>query len=122
MKKKRVTIGSCLCRTALGFFLGLSLAAGPAICAEGIDSDANSILQSMSSYLGGTQTFSVNADIDFEIVVQNGQKLKLSSFATVVLKRPAKFHIQRKGMIADAEFIFDGKTLTLYGKNLNIYA
>jgi len=111
-----------LCRTALGFFLGLSLAAGPAICAEGIDSDANSILQSMSSYLGGTQTFSVNADIDFEIVVQNGQKLKLSSFATVVLKRPAKFHIQRKGMIADAEFIFDGKTLTLYGKNLNIYA
>ncbi|MBW1932567.1 MAG: DUF2092 domain-containing protein [Deltaproteobacteria bacterium] len=38
------------------------------------------------------------------------------------MKRPAKFHIQRKGMIADAEFIFDGKTLTLYGKNLNIYA
>jgi len=88
---------------------------------DGIDPDADTILESMSAYLGGTKAFSVNADIDFEIVAPNGQKLQLSSMATVVMQRPAKFHITRKGMIADAEFIFDGKTLTLYGKNLNGY-
>jgi len=96
--------------------------AGSATGAEGIDPDADKILQSMSDYLGGLTAFSMNADIDNEIVTNNGQKLQLSSSATAVLKRPAKFHIQRKGMIVDAEFIFDGKTLTLHGKKRSIYA
>lgn len=64
----------------------------------------------------------MNADIDNEAVAQNGQKLQLSSFATVVLERPVKIHIRRKGMIADIEFVFDGKTLTLYGRKRKIYA
>ena len=64
----------------------------------------------------------MNADIDFEIITKDGQKLQLSSYATVVMERPDKLHILKKGMIADAEFIYDGKTLTLHGKNLNVYA
>ena len=56
----------------------------------------------------------MNADIDYEVVTHDGQKLQLSSFATVVIERPGKFHIQRKGMIANAEFIFDENTLTMY--------
>jgi hypothetical protein len=99
-----------------------SFAAGPVMSAESIDPDADKILKSMSTYLGGTKMLSVNADIDLEIVYTNGQKIQFSSLATVIMERPAKFHIQRKGVIADAEFIFDGKTLTLYGKNLNVYA
>jgi hypothetical protein len=98
------------------------LAPGPVMGVEGVDPNADKILKSMSSYLGEMEAFSMNADIDFEIVSRNGQKLQLSSFATAVLKRPAEFHIQRKGMIANLDFIFDGKTLTLHGKNLNVYA
>ncbi len=100
----------------------LSFLAFPAMSADGIDPDADTILKSMSAYLGGIKAFSMNADIDFEIIAPNGQKLQLSSLAMVVMERPAKFHITRKGMLADAEFIFDGKTLTLYGRNLNVYA
>jgi len=106
---------------AAGVVLMISFAAGPAMCADGIDPDADKILSSMSSYLGGTSTFSVKADIDNEIITHAGQKLQLSSFATVVMERPGKFHVQRKGMLADVEYIFDGKTLTLHGKNLNVY-
>ena len=98
------------------------LAPGPVMSVEDVDPDADNILKSMSSYLGEMEAFSMNADIDFEIVSRNGQKLQFSSFATAVLKRPAEFHIQRKGMIANLDFIFDGKTLTLHGKNLNVYA
>lgn len=105
-----------------GIFLFVSLATGPAMGAEGIDPDADAVLQAMSNYLGGTKAFSMNADIDFEVMGVNGQKLQLTSMATVVMERPAKFHITRKGLIADAEFIFDGETLTLYGKNLNAYS
>jgi len=122
MKKKKWNTFTGRIVLMLGVALWFSLAQGPVVGAEGIDPDADKILQSMSSYLGETKAFSMNADIDFEVVTGSGQKLQLSSFATVLLKRPAKFHIQRKGMIADAEFIFDGKILTLHGKNLNAYA
>jgi len=102
--------------------LGAALASGPVSGAEGIDADADKILKSMSAYLGGTKAFSFNADIDLEVVTKAGQKVQLSSYATAVLERPSKFRITRKGVIADAAFIYDGSALTLYGKNLNAYA
>jgi hypothetical protein len=100
----------------------LCFLAVPAISADTIDPEADKVLKSMSDYLGGTKAFSMNADADFEIVGLNGQIFQLSSLVTIVMERPAKFHISRKGMIADAEFIFDGETLTLQGKKLNVYA
>ncbi|MBF2047762.1 MAG: DUF2092 domain-containing protein [Elainella sp. C42_A2020_010] len=107
---------------ALGIALTISLAAEPVTSANSLDPDADQILKSMSSYLAATKAFSVNADIDFEVVNRNGQKLQLSSFASVVVQRPGQFYIQRQGMIANADLIFDGETLTLYGRNSNAYA
>lgn len=98
-----------------------SVLADPVMSAEGIDSDADMILKYMSTYLGGTKAFSMNADVDFEIVNSNGQKIQLSSLVTAVMERPARFNITRKGMVADAELIFDGETLTLHSKKLNAY-
>jgi hypothetical protein len=89
---------------------------------DSIDPHADAVLKAMSSYLGGTKAFSADADIGFEVVTRNGQKLQLSSSAALVVRRPARFHIERNGMIAEAAFIFDGKTLTLYGKKSNVYA
>ena len=94
----------------------------PVKSAESIDPDATQILQSMSSYMAETKAFSVDTDIDFEVVAKNGQKLKFISSGKVVLQRPNKFQIRRKGTIADAEFLFDGETLTVYGKKNNVYA
>jgi hypothetical protein len=102
--------------------MAVCFAPGPAVSAENISPDADKILQSMSSYLGGVKAFSVSADVDFEIVGKNGQKLQLSSLVSLVMERPTKFHVTRKGLIADADFIFDGETLTLYGKNINAFA
>jgi hypothetical protein len=106
----------------IGIALWFGLAPGLVTGADGIDPEADRILKSMSSYLGATGAFSVDADIDFEIVTNSGQKLQLSSYAKAVLKRPDKFHIRRKGMITDAEFVFDGEALTLFGRNLNVYS
>jgi hypothetical protein len=89
--------------------------------ADGIDPEADRILKSMSSYLATTKAFSLNAEVALEVVTKNGQKLQLMSSETVVLQRPSRFHIHVKGMVADAEFVFDGKTLTLYGRRPNVY-
>ena len=101
--------------------LTIVFAAGPAMSAEGVDPEADKILRSMSDYLNSLGAFSVNADIDSEIIDLNGQKLQLSSVSSVTVERPGKMYVTKKGMIADAEFIFDGKILTVLGKNLNVY-
>ncbi|PSB14319.1 hypothetical protein C7B76_16660 [filamentous cyanobacterium CCP2] len=105
----------------VGITLGMSFIAKPVASADVIDPNADEVLQFMSAYLAETEAFSVNADIDFEVVATDGQKLQLSSFATAIVQRPDKFRIQRQGVVADAEFIFDGETLTLYGNRNNVY-
>lgn len=122
MKTKRCGVSTGWMGLLLGVALCISFAPGPVMSAEGINPDADEILRSMSSYLGGTMSFSVNVDIDNEVITQDGQKLQLSGYSTVIIERPDKFNIQRKGMFANAELIFDGKTVTLHGKNLNFYA
>lgn len=106
----------------LGFILSIGIAPHPVMSADAIDPEADKILKSMSAYLAETKAFSVNADIALDAVTDNGQKLQFSSSAKLVLERQNKFYIERKGEFADAQFIFDGKTLTLYGKKRNAYA
>jgi len=101
--------------------LGFGLVAGPVMSAEGLDPEADKILRSMSDYMGGLSAFSMNANIDDEVVDLDGQKLQISSSAKFVFARPGEFHVQRKGAFADVEFIFDGKTLILNSKSINAY-
>ena len=106
---------------AVAVTLGFGFLVGPAMSADGIDPDADKILQSMSSYLGGLSAFSMSADIDNEIVDLAGQKLQLSSGATIIIERPGNLYIHKQGAYADVEFLFNGKVLTLYGKGMNAY-
>lgn len=110
-------------RTSLcAVLLSSALVSGPAFSAENIDADADEILKAMSEYLSGLKSFSMDADIDLEILTKEGQKLQLSSYSTAVVERPSKLSITRKGMFADAAFIYDGKTLAVQGKKQNVYA
>lgn len=104
---------------ALAFVAGL--AAGPAMAQGELNKDADEILRSMSTFLGGTKTFSVAADISNEVISKAGEKLQLNSYATVVFQRPAGFYFHRQGRFADVEAFFDGKMVSLLGKNRGIY-
>ena len=101
--------------------IGLCLGAGSLLAAD-IDPEADRILKSMSTYLGGLNSFSVTADVDNEIIDTTGRKLQLSSSVEVVAERPAMFYAHRRGPVADVELIHDGKVLTVHGKGLNFYA
>jgi hypothetical protein len=94
----------------------------PGAQAAETDPEADRILRAMSEYLGKTKAFSMNADIDLEVVMRDGQKLQLSASAEAAVQRPDKLRIHRQGVVADADVIFDGKTLTLHGRDLNVYA
>lgn len=105
---------------ALGMTLGLG-AIAPAQ-AEDLDPSATEVLQFMSDYLAATEAFSVNADVDFEVVASTGQKLQFSSYASLVMQRPSGLYLERRGAVADAEIVFDGSQITLFGRRINAYA
>ena len=112
------TLGA-ICVTALLVVFGF--AAGPAMGADGVDPDAVEILRGMSTYLGGLQAFSVASDVDVEVIDLEGQKLQLSSSGTLLLARPGKYHSHRFMPSGAFEVYFDGKTVTLFNKQLLLY-
>ncbi len=76
----------------------------------------------MSDYLAAQQAISFDYNSTLEVVTEKDQKLGLASSGTVTLNRPDKFHATRTGRIANIEMVFGRKTLTLLGKNANLFA
>ncbi len=105
---------------ALGLILSMAIGTGSAF-ADKLDPEADEVLRSMSTYLGGLSSFSVEGELDNEIISFEGQKLQYSSSSSIVVQRPDKLHVNRKGLLGDVALIFDGKLLTLYGKKKNKY-
>ena len=86
------------------------------------EAQAKSLLKAMSDYLAAQKAISFDYDSNLEIVSTQQQKIGLASSGTLTLNRPDKLHATRKGGFANLEMVFDGKTLTLLGKNANLYA
>ena len=98
------------------------LALAPAARAQdAIDPDAASVLEAMSSYLGGLQSFTVRTSADTETVTADGQKLEFASSGEVAVQRPDKLHILRRNPTGEVELVLDGKTMTVYGHKRNAY-
>ena len=107
----------CLSAVALSLIILLGTSAG----AKAAEADAKRILKSMSDYMASQKSISFGFDATLEVVTKDEQKLALASSGTVTLNRPDKIRVTRSGGFADVEMSFDGKTLTLLGKNLNLY-
>lgn len=101
------------------FSLIFLLGAIPGVNAD--EADAKRILRAMSDYMAAQNSLSFEFDAILEVVTQEDQKLALASSGSLTLNRPGKIHVARSGGFADVEMFFDGKTLTLVGKNLNLY-
>jgi hypothetical protein len=104
---------------AVALVLTVGLGSPPAT-ANGPE-QAKSMLKAMSDYLAAQKAISFGYDTNLEVVTKDHQKLLLASSGTMNLERPDKFHATRSGGFATVEMIFDGKTLTLLGKDANLY-
>jgi hypothetical protein len=96
-------------------------AAGPS-ASRTAEANAKSQLKAMSDYMAAQKAFSFNYDTNFEVVTKENQKLGLASSGTITVNRPDKMRTTRTGGFADVEFVFDGKNVTMLGKNANVYA
>ena len=100
----------------------LILAIGLGAPARADEAAAKNLLKAMSDYLTAQKAISFDYDVDLELVSTQQQKIALASSGSLILNRPDKVHLTRTGGFANAEMVFDGKTLTLLGKNTNLYA
>lgn len=116
--------GSLHGRIACGAIGASTLAAAlfwPATPARA-DDGITELVKSMTDYVSAQTSITFDMQTDLEIVTTEGQRLSLASSGVVELSRPDKIRARRTGGFADVEAVYDGKTLSLLGKNLNLYA
>lgn len=106
---------------SLSMVAGMAMTASPASAQVVIDSEANKILSAMTANLKALPALSVDYDADHEIVTLEGQKIQYSASGSIALDRTKGFRVTRKGPFADVEVVFDGKTISLDGKGMNVY-
>lgn len=86
------------------------------------EANAKSMMKAMSDYMAAQQAIAFDYDTYLEVVTHQNQKLGLASSGAITVNRPDKVRVTRTGGFANVESVFDGKTLTMLGKNLNGYA
>jgi hypothetical protein len=113
-------------RIAANWLVALSCALG-AVClsaqiAKAAEDDSLKILKGMSDYLASQKSISLSYDSDTEVLTSDIQKIQFASSGQVQLTRPDKLRATRTGGYTDVEFVFDGKTASVLGKNINAFA
>lgn len=109
-------------QTMAATLLGLTLAISPVMAESGIEADADAILHAMSDQLKDLKSFTADYDVDNEVVDKDGQKIQYSASGKISVSRASGFLMTRHGPFANAQVTFDGKVVSLYGKDLNVYA
>jgi len=106
-----------------GWLLAIALTANLSVIPPArAQDDAGKILKAMSDYIASQKVISATYDSDIEVITPNLQKIQFASSGQVLLSRPDKLHATRTGGYSDVELIFDGKTATAFGKNINAFA
>jgi hypothetical protein len=102
--------------------LTLALPASMSVAQPAQAQDAKEILKSMSDYLAAQKTLSAKFDSSIEVITPDLQKIQFASSGELLLSRPDKLRVTRTGGYSDIELVFDGKTATVLGKNINSFA
>ena len=86
------------------------------------EAQAKSLFEPYPITLPRSRRYRLPYDSTLEVVTEQDQKLGLASSGTLTLNRPDKLHATRTGGFANVEMVYDGKTLTMLGKNANAVA
>jgi len=83
--------------------------------------DPLQILQKMCDFLKAQQQFTYKAEVADDQVYQGGKKLQYGIDMETFVHRPDRLRVNAEGDLVDKQFFFDGKTITLYDKDDNVY-
>src|SRR5215468_8971243 len=98
----------------------LMMAVAPDASADA--AQAKGLFKAMSDYLGKQTKMSFDIDTSLEVVTTDEQKLSLTSSGSLTMVRPDKVRMIRHGGFANAELYFNGRTLTLFRRDQNLFS
>lgn len=113
--------GAFLLAAVLLLSAGFAGADSPPPAAPAAPTGAKAILKAASDWLGSQKSIELSFDSDIEIITPELEKIQFTNSGTMVLVRPDKYRGHRFGGYTDVELVFDGKTVSVLGKNLNAY-
>lgn len=87
-----------------------------------IDPAAIAILKDMATKLGGAKTLAVTVKGEFDVPNAAGQPIFYMTKSDVEVKRPDKMKVELLGDGPGSEFVYDGKTMTVYLPKENVAA
>jgi hypothetical protein len=105
---------------AIGLIVAGALLIAPAARAQ--EDTAEKILKAMTNYVASEKSLAIAYDTDIEVITPEIQKIQFTSSGNMLLNRPDKLRASRTGGYVDVELVFDGKTLTVFGKDAKAYA
>lgn len=87
-----------------------------------VEPDAMAALNKMGSYLRTLKSFQVEAATTDEDVLENGLKIQYSGISKILVQMPNKLRAEVSDDRRQRQYLYDGKTVTLYAQRLNYYA
>ena len=75
----------------------------------------------MSDYVSRHKTIELTFDSDIEVITPQLEKIQFTNSGDALLTRPDRLRAHRIGGHADVALLFDGKTVSIYGKHVNGY-
>lgn len=109
---------SAACLTALA---ASAQAQQPAAAAL-VEPEAIAALSKMGAYLRTLKAFQVKAVTTDEDVLENGLKIQYSGTSNVLVQMPNKLRAEVSDDRRQRQYLYDGKTVTLFAERLNYYA
>src|SRR5208282_3485505 len=83
--------------------------------------DPLQILQKMCDFLKSQQQFTYKAEVADDQVYYGDKKLQYEIAMETFVRRPDRLRVNAEGDLIDKQFYLDGKTMTLYDKDHNVY-
>jgi hypothetical protein len=85
-----------------------------AVSSQAISPEAQMVLDRMTAYLRGLQSFSIETQASRDEVVAFGYKLQNNEHSDIVVQRPNKLRADISGDIRNRTIVYDGAKLTMY--------
>jgi hypothetical protein len=87
-----------------------------------IDPAAIAVVEAMASKLAAAKSLSVDARGQFDVATEDGQPIYYMTSSKIVLQRPDKLKISMLGDGPKSEFVYDGKTMSVFMPTENVVA
>ena len=114
---------SILLSTTLAVLYGaLSCVAQEADGVPGVEPQADRLLREMSEYLKTAGEFTFRADVTYDSVLADGEKIEYGGRADISVRRPNRLHVEYRGDERQTELVLDGRAATVYDAAVNVFA